>query len=98
MAEELTELEHCAIDTIEDAIAHLGPDHAAVKALGEDKGAAHMPGGESTDLWAPLVDALKVVVKNNRDKAHTKRNPPERVSTQAMSGRAHNRGGAGAAV
>jgi hypothetical protein len=46
LAEELTECEHCAIDTIVDAIGHLGPDDAAVKALGEDKGAAHMAGGE----------------------------------------------------
>ena len=44
-AEELTELEYRAIDTIEDVIGHLGPDHAAVKALGEDKGAAHMVDG-----------------------------------------------------
>jgi hypothetical protein len=29
-----------------DAIGNLGPDDAAVKALGEDKGAAHMAGGE----------------------------------------------------
>jgi hypothetical protein len=54
-ADELTELEHCAIDMIEDAIGHLGPDHAAVKALGEDKGAAHIAGVDSADLWAPQI-------------------------------------------
>ena len=50
LAEELTELEHRAIDTIVDAVDHLGPGHLAVKALGEDNGAAHMARGDSTDL------------------------------------------------
>ena len=58
LEDELTECEERAIDTIVGAIDHLGPDDAAVKALGEDKGAAHMARGESTELWAPLVDAL----------------------------------------
>jgi len=88
-AEELTELEHCAIDTIEDAIGHLGPDHAAVKALGEDKGAAEMAEGDSTDHWMPLVFALKDLAEQKRKDAHAIRNP-EGGSLPALSKRARS--------
>ena len=55
--------------------------------MGEDKGAAHMARVESTELWAPLVDALNALAEYNRSEADKKRNP-ERVSTQPMSERA----------
>jgi hypothetical protein len=88
-AEELTELEHRAIDTIEDVIGHLGPDHAAGKALGEDKGAAEMAEGDSTDHWMPLVFALKDLAEQKRKNAHAIRDP-ERGSLPALSKRARS--------
>ena len=91
LEDELTECEERAIDKIVDAIYHLGPDDAAVKALGEDKGAAHMARGGSTELWAPLVDALNALAEDNRRMAREIRNPPERNSTQARSERAHTK-------
>ncbi len=87
LEDELTECEDRAIDTIVDAIEHLGPDDAAVKALGEDKGAAHMARGESTKLWAPLVDALNNLAEQKCTAAHGIRNP-ERGSLPPLSGRA----------
>jgi hypothetical protein len=88
LAEELTERGTHAIDTIVDAIGHLGPDHAAVKALGKDMVAAEMAKGQPTDHWAPLVTALNDLAEHNRSKAYEKRNPRARVSTQARSERA----------
>lgn len=50
-----------------------------------------MARGESTELWAPLVDALNALAEDNRRMAREMRNPPERKSTQARSERAHTK-------
>ena len=91
LAEELTECEHCAIDTTVDAIGHLGPGDAPAKSLGEDKGVTHMARGKSTELWAPLVAALNDLAEYNSSEADKKRNP-ERASTPPMSERARTNG------
>ncbi len=64
--------------------------------MGEDKGAAHMARGESTELWAPLVDALNALAEDNRCMAREIRNPE--VNAGTVGARAHQSGGAGAAV
>ncbi len=98
LAEERTECEHSAIDTIVDAIGHLGPDDAAVKALGEDKGGTHGAGRVNGAVGATGRRAQCPRRGQSPHGARDTQSPREEVDAGTVGARAHQSGGAGAAV